>query len=142
MYREAASDDRSIIIVALGGAVVGLDRRSGRERWRNELSGGGIGVVDVAITHGRVFVTASSSVLVCLDYANGKTVWSAKTQGSGRGTILVDDGQVIVAKNGYVDCFDFSGNRLWSEALSGMGIGRAAVGLPGNVRQADDIGGQ
>ena len=46
------------------------------------------------------------------------------------------------SKSGYLDCFAPDGTRKWSQPLRGAGTGRAALGYPGNVVQADDIGNQ
>lgn len=139
MYRTTDDEDRSIVVVAINGQVAGIDRRTGAEVWRNKMSGGGFGAVDLEVAQGRVFVSASGAALFCLDYKTGRDLWSARTSATGRSTILLDGEQVFVAKQGHVDCFDLHGNRLWSQPLGGMGLGCTAVGLPGNVRQADSV---
>lgn len=138
MYRD--SEDRSIIVVGLNGVIAGVDRRTGKEVWRNQLPGAGYGIVDLAITEHVVLATASARALFCLDYRTGQTLWTAPTHAMGRGTILVDRDLVMVSKQGYLDAYDLSGTHLWTQELTGMGTGRAALGTPGNVRQADDYG--
>ncbi len=132
-----SSKQRDILVAALDGIVVGVDRDSGAIVWRNDLRGAGYAEVALAIRSGRVFLSAGGSTLYCLDYAGGEMLWTAETSGSGRATILVDPPHVIVGKGGRLDCFDDDGNQLWSQALEGLGQGRVALGFPGNVVQAD-----
>jgi outer membrane protein assembly factor BamB len=137
-YRNEGRGDRSLLIVAMGYHVTAVDLATGREVWRHALSGGGTGAVDLAIHDRLVVACASGARVSALDYATGAVRWSADTTGvEGRATILVDAGRILVAKDGYLDCFDEAGNSVWKQELSGLGHGVAALGLPGNVRQAD-----
>jgi outer membrane protein assembly factor BamB len=125
----------------VSGRVAAVDLASGKELWRNELAGAGTGPVDLHIDGGEVLACVSTSdALFCLDYATGELRWQAETRGYGRASILVDGPHVIVARNGYVTCLSRKGERLWVNALNGLGLGPTAVGLPGNVRQADSEG--
>lgn len=54
--------------------------------------------------------------------------------------MLVDGGHVYVARGGEVTCFTTQGQVVWFNPFKGKGTGSIALGLPGNVRQADDIG--
>jgi outer membrane protein assembly factor BamB len=130
------------LIVALGGSVCGLDPKTGAWLWKNALPGGGFGEVAISVHEGFVIASASGPVVYCLDSSTGAELWRAATEKTGRATILVEDGRVYVAKTGVVDCYDINGTRLWSQTLPGMGSGRLALGFPGNVVQADDIGSQ
>lgn len=136
-YRESYEENRSVLVLAISGHVVGIDTTTGQERWRNDLKGGGYGVVELEIRAGLVFATAQLAHVYCLDYLTGETRWVADASRQGRGTMLVDGERVIVAKGGVVDCFTLGGQRLWTQELRGLGTGAVAMGLPGNVRQAD-----
>lgn len=142
-YRETEArpePDRSILVVALAGVVAGLDRASGEVRWKNELRSGGLGEVFIAIGYGAIVASASGAKLFCLDYLTGETRWEAATSASGRTTIVMEPDRIICAKGGYLDCFDPHGERMWQQPLRGYGVGRIAMGFPGNVAQADDPG--
>jgi len=139
--RDAGSENRSRVIVAVAGRVAAIDVQTGKELWRNEFEGLGHGVVEMLVEDGAVFVAvATSRELVNLDYALGTERWRAETSITGRASLLRDGTRLFVACDGYLDCFDFNGNKLWSNGLSGLGTGPTAVGLPGNVRAADDLG--
>lgn len=129
------------MIVAVAGRVAALDVATGRELWRNELSGAGTGTVELVIDNGRIFVAVgSTSVVACIDYETGRELWRTTTATYGRATMVVDGPRIFVARQGYVDCIDRDGNVLWSNGLSGLGVGPTAIGVEGNVAQADDVG--
>lgn len=144
-YREQElppEADRSILLVGLNGVVVGLDRETGTKRWENQLPGGGTGTVFIAQRYGLLIVSASRERVYRLDYRTGKTVWTKNTSSAGRATIVVESDLIVVAKGGYVDAFDHDGAALWRQPLRGKGLGRVALGFPGNLAQADDYAGQ
>ncbi|MBA2545134.1 MAG: PQQ-binding-like beta-propeller repeat protein [Deltaproteobacteria bacterium] len=128
-----------LIVTAAGGKLIGLDPENGAVVWENGLDGGGHGEVALAITEQRIFASASRGALFCLAYPSGTQLWTAKTSSSGRATILVEGPNVLVAKHGHIDCYDVSsGDRRWSSPLPGHGT--VAIGVPGNVVQADEYG--
>ena len=131
-----------VLIVALGGSVCGVDPKTGAWLWKNALSGGGFGEVAISVHEGFVIASANGPLVFCLDSATGNALWQAATERPGRATLLVQGDRVYVAKTGVVDCFDLDGHRLWSQQLPALGSGRLALGFPGNVVQADDIGAQ
>jgi outer membrane protein assembly factor BamB len=131
-----------VLIVALGGSVCGIDAKSGAWLWKNALPGGGFGEVAISVHEGFVIAAANGAVVYCLDSQTGHELWRAETDRSGRATILVQDDRVFVARSGVVDCLDLDGHKQWTQALPAMGSGRLALGFPGNVVQADDIGEQ
>ena len=142
-YRASAGapePDRSILVVGIHGKVLGLDRATGQIRWSNDLRGGGYGEVFLAVGYGVVIASAVGAAIYCLDYLTGETRWSDSTQASGRATIVIEPDQIVCSKGGYVDCYTPDGTRLWQQPLSGQGLGRVALGYPGNVAQADDKG--
>ena len=126
------------LIVALGGRVVGLDTATGETLWHNELQGSGVGFVALAVNDHCVVASASAASIFCLDRFTGEIAWSAKTQGLGRATLLIQESQIFVAKSGYVDCFHLSTGQLeWTKDLHKLGRKSAALGLTHNVVQAD-----
>ncbi len=132
--------DRSLLIVGLKGKLYALDRTSGAMRWQDDLAGGGSGEVAIAVDHGIVVASAFGKAIFCLDYATGEVRWQAPTQAGGRATIVIEPDHIVCAKGGYVDCYALDGRRLWAQPLHGAGVGRVALGYPGNVVQADDPG--
>jgi len=129
------------LIVAVAGRVAALDIATGRELWRNEIPGAGGGTVELLIDNGRVYVALpTTSVVACLDLESGSELWRVRTSTHGRATMLIEGPRLIVARQGYVDCLDRDGNTLWSNGLSGLGVGATAIGVEGNIRQADEIG--
>ena len=125
--------DRSVLVVGLNGLVFGLDRDTGIMKWENKLPRGGYGPVYVAMRYGAVVASANGSRLFRLDYRTGEAMWVANTSASGRATILIEQDRIIVAKGGYLDCFDHAGTAMWKQPLSGKGMGRVALGFPSNV---------
>lgn len=140
MYRSSAQPDRSILISAFGGKVFGLHRDTGTIAWSVEVEVGG-GEVELAI-EGDVVIACSRRRLALLAYLTGKLITYVALVGEHerRPTMIVDQGQIIVARNGEVACYSIAGKRLWLQPFEGMGFGSVALGFPGNLRQADDIG--
>jgi hypothetical protein len=130
--------DRSILVLGVSGACLGLSRATGEVTWRNILSRGGGGEVSVAFRFGVVAVSAAGHALFRLDYRTGDTLWQAETSGGGRATIVVEPELIVVAKGGYVDAFGHDGSRHWRQPLKGIGEGRMALAFPGNVAQPDE----
>jgi outer membrane protein assembly factor BamB len=144
-YREAAvapEPDRSILVVALSGRLIGIDRETGDVRWENEMVGGGRGEVFIAIGYGVVIASAYGAKIFCVDYLTGATRWEQSTHSSGRASIIIEPDRIVCAKAGYLDCYAPDGKFLWQQPLRGQGMGRVALGFPGNVAQADDPGSQ
>ena len=144
-YREGEAlieADRSLLVVGVAGKVIGLERDTGQLRWRNDLRGGGTGEVFIAFRYGALVVSANGDAVFRLDYATGATLWQARTQSVGRATIAIEPEVIVVAKSGYLDAFRHDGHKLWTQPLTGMGVGATALGFPGNVAQADDAGSQ
>lgn len=126
------------LIVALGGRVVGLNKETGGQVWRNEMQGGGLSWVALAVSEDKVFCSASASKIFCIDRFTGETIWASQTSGLGRATILFEQDKVFICKSGHTDCFDANtGKLLWKEDLRSLGKTGAAIGLTNNVVQAD-----
>lgn len=121
--------------------MFGVDRSTGAVRW--ELGDDVVPsvVLEIAI-EGNVVIVASHARLAFLDYATGRIHAVVEIGGDypRRPTMLVDQGQVIIARDGEVTCFTTRGERLWCQPFKGKGLGATAIGLPGNIRQADDPG--
>jgi outer membrane protein assembly factor BamB len=144
-YRDSAGPvevDRSVLVVGIDGRLVGIDRVSGEERWENDLPGGGHGEVYIALRYGVLAVSADDDVLFRIDYGSGETLWKVRTRGTGRASILVEPDVIVIGKGGYINAYDHRGKPLWLQELKGRGLGRLALGFPGNVAQSDDAGSQ
>ena len=141
MYRADAAPS-PVLLVALGGHLVGLDPASGAILWKNDLSGGGYGSVDLASDGEVVVASAGGNRVFAIAYPTGATLWAASTTAHGRATIVIEGERIFVAKGGSVDAYSRSGEKLWTQGLPGLGTGRAALGFPANLRQADDAGSQ
>ena len=139
-YREQDAPAPAVLVVGIHGNLVGIDRATGAILWKNGLEEGGYGTVYIALSQGRVFASAGGKRVFAVDMRTGATLWSAETSGYGRATMLVELDEIYVAKSGYLDCFDRYGNRRWTQKLEGLGTGPVALGVPGNVAQADDKG--
>ena len=141
MYRAGASAS-PILLIALSGHVAGLEPSTGEILWKNELTGGGFGAVDLATDGEIVIASAAGQRVFAIALASGQTLWCVATSAPGRATIVLEGERIFVAKGGFVDAFSRSGELLWKQGLPGLGTGRAALGFPGNLRQADDVGSQ
>ncbi|MDO9019418.1 MAG: PQQ-binding-like beta-propeller repeat protein [Deltaproteobacteria bacterium] len=140
MYRTSAAADRSILVSAFSGQIFGLHRSTGAVAWSAEIEGYG-GEVEVAI-EGDVVIACTRSRLALFDYLTGRTIAYVHLVGehARRPTMVVDQGQIIVARNGEVACYATNGDAVWLQKFEGMGFGSVTLGLPGNVRQGDDVG--
>lgn len=135
MYRADAAPDRTILVCAFGGRVFGLERSTGAVRWEVKVEGH---TVEILIDAGIV-VAATVSHLAFIDYATGTVHKKIPLQGTlvGRPTMLVDSGNIYVARAGEVSCYTVRGESVWLQPFRGKGSTTVALGLPGNIRQAD-----
>lgn len=140
MYRDNAAPDRSILIAAFNGNIYGIDRTTGRFVWSGQIEDRG-GYVEIAIESGMV-IACTRTRLAILDYRTGAAIAAVPLVGeyASRPTMVVDQGQILIARNGEVTCYAMNGQPLWFQPFEGLGAGGLALGLPGNVRQADDAG--
>src|SRR5688500_16048249 len=107
-YRESPSPveaDRSIMVVGIDGHLVGIDRKTGEQRWENPLVVGGEGEVFIALRYGALVVSAFDALLVRVDYLTGETLWERQTRDTGRATILIEPDLIVVGKGGYLNAF-------------------------------------
>ena len=83
---------RDMIYVGLSGAVVGLDRTTGSERWRTKLKGNHLVVL---MTDGERLYASTSGQAFCLDPTTGAILWRNPLKGLGYGisTLLGPGGE-------------------------------------------------
>lgn len=140
MYRQDAAPDRTILVTAFNSQLFGIDRATGQVRWTvSEILG--YGLFEIAIEH-DVVIVASPVNLGFVEYLTGKILAVVPIGGEypGRPTMLVDNGFVYIGRQGELTCFTTRGQKVWQEPFKGKGMSTMALGLPGNVRQADDPG--
>ncbi len=135
---QAESEDRSVLVVAFNRRVVGFEARTGQIRWETEIDTV-FGPIELAIEPPHVYACDAKHVF-CLDYATGRVVGQVRLPAKyvDRPSMVVDGGLIFIAGAGEVMCLDTRGRTVWHDPLEGRGAGRMALGLPGNVRQADD----
>lgn len=139
MYRASSAEDRSILVSAFSGKVFGLDRVTGQQRWSVNLQDAG--EVELAVRDGMV-VACTWRVLSFIRYDNGHLVKRVALIGEHprRPIMMIDGGQIFIARNGEVACYTLAGDPVWAQPFTGMGVGSVSLGFPGAVRQADDAG--
>ncbi len=125
-----------MLVVAFSGSIFGLDGATGATRWEHSLAYNG--EVELLIQHGRVYATTGLA-LHCFDYASGRVLGKVHIPDryKGRPSMVIERDRIYVGSGGEVTCFSIGGEALWTQGFSGKGIGRVALGFPGNVRQAD-----
>jgi outer membrane protein assembly factor BamB len=136
-YRSAPAP-APVLVATIGSKVFGLDRATGRVLWEHALNA--YGVACALVVQDDVVYAASMKDLACLDYRTGRVLWSSALAASGRVTLLVDGAQLFVGCGGEVECFSLGGKRLWHNPFKGKGLANVALGVPGQVAQADDAG--
>jgi outer membrane protein assembly factor BamB len=131
----------------VAGFVRGLDRATGRRVWEVQVVENahpiaaqihqGIALA-IAEPQGLVFASAyGDRLLFCIEYATGTVRWYADLERVGRKTLLVDGDQLFVGLIRTVRCYGLRGALQWEDAAEGGGAGVVALGVPGNVQQAD-----
>lgn len=140
MYRQDAAPDNSILVTAFNSQLFGVDRATGEIRWSvvKEL---GDDLYEIAI-EGDVIIVASKERLGFVDYLTGKVHAIVPIEGHWvrRPTMVVDGGFVYISRDGDLTCFTTHGQRVWQQPFKGLGNGPMTIGVPGNIRQADDAG--
>jgi outer membrane protein assembly factor BamB len=127
-------------VSAFASKLLALDRSTGAIVWKTPLDVG-TQEVEIAVGGGLV-VAATHTKLAFVEYASGKLVKVVERAGEyrGRATMLIDGPHIYVGGSGEVACYSQAGDLLWLQPFTGEGFGSMALGLPGNVRQADDVG--
>jgi len=140
MYRQDASVDRSILVVAFNGRVYGVDRATGVRRWEGpELEASEL---HLEVTEGIV-VVSKRGMVVLLDYASGALLTAIQVPGevaAARATVLVAAPYVYIGADGELFCYSMRGERIWHDPFRGKGHGRIALALPGDASVSDDGG--
>ncbi len=133
-YRESAPT--AVVVLAICERILGIDPATGEVRWTQKLAWGGLAAAALLVTPNHIFAAINSKV-ACFDYPTGEPRWTADIP-SGRPVLLLDSGRLYVStSSGRLDCFSIDGQHLWQNPLKGMGQGCVAIGVPGNVMQAD-----
>lgn len=138
-YRAPASSP-SIMVVAFNTHIIGVDPASGRRVWYwTPLPAIAVGTWRIAIVDGSV-LAASGTLVSCLAYETGRERWRTESPVAAS-TLLVDGDRFFLAGSGTLAAFAReTGKLLWHEPFRGHGHGPVALGVPGNVVQADESG--
>jgi len=132
-----------LFITAFGNKVFALDRTTGQIRWRVMLGGKYelATVVEIAIDDDTVIVCTPNRLGI-IDYASGELrkeiLRGDATKSAPRPTMVIDGKQIFIAGVGVLSCYTTQGELVWDQPFKGEGYGAISMGLPGNVRQADD----
>jgi outer membrane protein assembly factor BamB len=131
------SEDRSLLIVYPQHVLIALDRTTGAERWRTELPPGA-NQAEIAVGQGWV-VVCSAKHLSFVEYASGRLAASIPhgISVTSRPTMLIDQGQILLAIGDHAMAYTTSGQLLWKQQVKGGLLDARALALPGNARQAD-----
>lgn len=135
MYREVG-EASPILVSAFNGRVFGLDPRSGAIVWSVLVENGM--TVEIVIVQGTV-IAATMHRLAFIEYLSGRAL-GVVPLGAGypaRPTMVVEGNRIFIGGSGEVSCYAATGQLLWSQKFPQQGIGAVALGVPGNVRQAD-----
>lgn len=139
---------RSILVTAGDGEVCGHDRATGAVRWSYDVmvmtivgtEGRLRGSIDLAIHGGRVYALTVDRI-ICLEYATGTAVGVVPLAVTGiRPTMLIDRGFLFVSSRHWLECFTLEGAPVWRHERRNTASDGLALGLPGNVRQGDEVG--
>lgn len=142
MYRQDAAPDRTLLVTAFNGQLFAVDRATGNVRWQvTDIPG--YGIFEVAI-EGNVVIAVSPTSLAFVDYLTGTKLGVVEIDGehSRRPTMIVEGGCIYIGRDGELSCYTTQGQRVWHQPFKGRGLGSMALAFPGNVRQADDVGGK
>jgi len=144
----AGAEDRSLIVLAANSQVVAFRRSDGGVVWRHTVEYSVLGMsvkhmapMELAFHGGRVYVAESDRV-ICLDYASGHVVGQVQLPGGARRPcFLLEGDNLYVVSSDRLLCLTHGGDIVWQSA-HGLTLLECspAVGVPGNVRQGDDIG--
>lgn len=141
MYRADAAPNRSLLITAFNSTVFGVDRQTGQIVWHRSVAQTP-STIELAIMENVVVAIASRSITF-LDYATGMIHKATPVVGEylgARPVCLIDGPHIYVGANGELSCYTSRGDLVWVQPFTGHGFGSLALGLPGNIRQADSVG--
>ena len=127
-------EDRSIVIATVAGKLVGLDAQTGTVAWEHAIEPG----TPQLVIHAGMVLAAVGQSVYCCEYRTGRPMWRALlTAPSSRVTMVVEPDRVYAFGAGVVDAFDLSGRKVWTRSILVGSAASGAIGLPGNVSQAD-----
>lgn len=134
-----------LLIVATGGRVRSIDRRTGERQWEVAVveSSHPLGAhvhqaIELIVREDVVLAAAyASKQLFCIDYRTGAVIGCVDLGTIGRKTLLIDGDQIFVGRGREVRCYDLRGQLLWQDSGQDGASGVVSLGFPGNVRQAD-----
>lgn len=130
----ASGEDKSIVVAAVSGKLVGLDAQSGVVAWEHAIDNG---TPQLLIGQGLVLAAVGQS-LYCCDYRTGRPMWRAALSAyAARITMILEGEHIYAFGAGVVDAFDRIGRRLWTRTILPGAGASGAIGVPGNVSQAD-----
>jgi len=140
--------DSALLVVAANSQVVAFRRLDGAVAWRHTvpfsvlgMAAKQLGTMELALHAGRVYVAASDRLL-CLDYATGVLVGEvALPGGARRPSLLLEGDRLFVCTSDRLVCLTLGGEVAW-QSPHGLTLIECspAMGVPGNVRQGDEIG--
>ena len=95
--------------------------------------------MDLAIHNNRVYV-ATRDKIICLDYATGAVVGQVPlATTTRRPAFLIEDDRIYYTGSDRVICLSLDGHLLW-QTPHGIPLTHGpAMGIPGNVRQGDEV---
>ena len=133
------ADHAPVLIGGAYGHAFAIDAVSGATLWNVTLSRFEGSPVAIALDADSVFAANDTGDLFCIERATGQVRWQVTLQGVNSRVTLLADGDVVYAcKGGYIECFGVAdGRRRWMSDAPGD---TAALGVPGNVVQADTQG--
>lgn len=128
------TEDKSILVAAVSGKLVGLDVQTGAVVWEHAIDNG---TPQLLIGQGLVLAAVGQS-LYCCEYRTGRPMWRAALSAyAPRITMILEGDQIYAFGAGVVDAFDRIGRRLWTRPILPGAPASGAIGVPGNVSQAD-----
>jgi outer membrane protein assembly factor BamB len=132
------TQDANLVITAVAGFVRGLDRTTGRRVWEVQV------VKDArplaSCIHLAIELVIREDMILAAAYSDnhtGAVRWYADLGRIGRKTILLDGDQIFVGLIRSLFCYNVRGELLWADSAETGGSGVVSLGVPGNVRQAD-----
>jgi hypothetical protein len=129
-----SGEDKSIVVAAVSGKLVGLDAQTGVVAWEHAIDNG---TPQLLIGQGLVLAAVGQS-LYCCDYRTGRPMWRAALSAyAARITMILEGDHIYAFGAGVVDAFDRIGRRVWTRTILPGAGASGAIGVPGNVSQAD-----
>lgn len=112
------ADGRRELVLNVKGRLVGIDPRSGEERWRFQTKQS-VGAASPAVENGRIYFAGSSPKYVCAlrpgghgDVGESALIWKTSGVGANISSAVVADGRVFVIDGGIAACLDANDGRL------------------------------